>query len=446
MIIKKISIQNFRNYKDYEIEFGNQMTVLIGKNGIGKTNLINAILYAISILFDKRKGMQNYDFLRSCQTKPKQVYVTDAFYGTVGRSKLYDYNYPISVYVEADHGGIPLKWGLFKDSLTQAIDKNMYIQSSDVFWNISRRGGYPVLAYYSDSFPHIKSTLSKEMKDILSSDFGLPQNAGFYKWKEEVNCVSIWETLFTDKWKNAKFKGNLYKEKYVSLVKSTIVDASSASCGSLVNQELELTDVTIESRGKQDKMVLVFRDGRRIAFDQLPQGYKRIFSIVFDIVSRAYVLNKTTDSKSISGFVMIDEIELHLHPSLAQDILQRLLYVFPNIQFIVTTHSPSVLTNLITSDSRILYALDAEEGIYTHTRIENVYGVDINAIVTEQMGAECRDSQVQQQINNVWKNIDDRNLSAAKENVSSLEKMTDANQPELIKMRGVIKRLEILGR
>jgi len=447
MRIKEITIRNFRNYKDYDLELGNQMTVLIGKNGVGKTNLLDSIRYALSAFFDKKKGMENYDFLKSCQAKFKTYSATDAFYGTlVGRRNASDYHYPVSISADASLENIPLRWELTKESLTEGVDKNQYTPASNLFWNISLGGSFPVLAFYSDSFPHIKNTLSKEMKEILESEFGLPQNGGYYKWNEEMNCTSIWETLFTDKWKNAKYKGKLYNEKYVSLVKDTLIEASSGACGSLVNSELELQDVAIESRGKQDKMILEFKDGRRMAFDQLPQGYKRVFSIVFDVVSRAYVLNKTTDSKQICGFVMIDEIELHLHPSLAQDVIQRLLYVFPNIQFLVTTHSPSVLTNYNTSPERLLYALEEENGKLMHTLIDNTYGVDINVIVKEQMGAGCRDAHVQKLINDVWKDIADRDLISAKNVITRLEQITDSNQPELIKMRGVVKRLEILGK
>lgn len=447
MRIQELHIGNFRNYREYRIAFGGRMTVLIGKNGIGKTNILQAIIYALSCFFNKWKGSYNSKFLQSSKNNIKKLKTTDAFFGVVDNRE--DYHYPVSIGISAVFSAFPLRWRLYKESLNSTVLKTDYEEASNLFWNIGLGGGLgnlPVLCYYSDSFPHIKDTLTKGMRDMLASEFGIPQNSGYYKWDEEENCTSIWETLFTDKWKNAKFKGELYNEKYVSVVKQTLIAFSSADCGSSINSELELKDVTIESRGRQDVMVLVFKDGRKMMFEQLPQGYRRIFSIVFDIVSRAYILNRTIDSRTIEGVVIIDEMELHLHPSLAQDILQRLQWSFPNLQFIISTHSPSVLTNYQVSDDCILYALQQDEGELFHVRMNSTYGIDTNVILTEMMGAGCRDAKVQQSIEYIMQLIKANELENAKTLINELEMATDSNQPELIKLRSIIKRKEIIGR
>src|SRR5690606_27767427 len=70
----------------------------------------------------------------------------------------------------------------------------------------------------------------------------------------------------------------------------------------------------------------------------LPMGYQRLIHIVYDIAYRWYILNGKTDT--FDGLVLIDELELHLHPSLQQTVVERLIKTFPGLQFIITTHSP----------------------------------------------------------------------------------------------------------
>ena len=108
----------------------------------------------------------------------------------------------------------------------------------------------------------------------------------------------------------------------------------------------EVKSLQAEQRGTEWKLVINM-DYKSMLFEQLPAGYKRLYYIVFDIAYRSYLLNGHTDS---SGIVLIDELDLHLHPSLEQEVLQRFRNTFPHIQFIVSTHSPLVISNLNTQE------------------------------------------------------------------------------------------------
>lgn len=80
--------------------------------------------------------------------------------------------------------------------------------------------------------------------------------------------------------------------------------------------------------------------------NNLPAGYCRLYSIILDLAYRAYILN---GDKEPTGIVLIDEIDLHLHPSLEQEVVQCLAEVFPKVQFIMTSHSAAVIANLDTT-------------------------------------------------------------------------------------------------
>lgn len=177
----------------------------------------------------------------------------------------------------------------------------------------------------------------------------------------------------------------------------------------LSTPELELDTMEIEARGKNDILIMSFKNGDRIPFQQLPQGYKRIFSIVFDIANRSYILNHNCNP---SGIVFIDELELHLHPSIAQEILERLQKSFPNIQFIVSTHSPLVITNFKQNEENILYKLYKDGEDYKNERVENLYGVDYNSGLRYSMDTPERDTFVRDLIEayEYWKEADNEDM------------------------------------
>jgi predicted ATP-binding protein involved in virulence len=105
------------------------------------------------------------------------------------------------------------------------------------------------------------------------------------------------------------------------------------------------------------------RNGHRqtLRIDQLSDGYRTTLAMVMDIASRMAEANpKEDDILGTEGIVLIDEVDLHLHPSWQQRILDNLLNTFPNIQFIVTTHSPQVLSTVKREQIRILYQSGGE--------------------------------------------------------------------------------------
>ena len=124
----------------------------------------------------------------------------------------------------------------------------------------------------------------------------------------------------------------------------------------------------------------------------MPEGYKRLLAIAFEIVYRFFILNRihiVRDQRlSPQGIVIIDELELHLHPTLAQESLIRLMKAFPDLQFIVSTHSPAIVSNI------------HNDGVYTkvlrlnpdHSFIElgDFYGADYGDTLVRSMGSYGR--------------------------------------------------------
>ena len=154
--------------------------------------------------------------------------------------------------------------------------------------------------------------------------------------------------------------------------------------------------VSIGLHPDDDKLGLRLANGDMKSFRHLPAGYKRLLGMVLDIAFRSLLLNPELRADS-RGIVIIDEIDLHLHPELEKIALVALVDTFPNLQFIVSTHSPLVLSGLNTTngENKILRLSLGEEA---PLEIPDVYGLDFNSIVQEIMNVGASNPELRRLI------------------------------------------------
>lgn len=475
MYLKKLHISNFRCFRDYAIEFAPGVTVLFGKNGSGKSTLIYAIHKALSIAFKNDKMGEGeitlssgFSSLKPNQYKKKEDIVRDEKSGF----PLPD----INIHAEANFLNANLKWDMYALTSTFALQPSKYKTAyQQLMSRIKDTGTFPVFAYFSDSFPHVSTKTSTLSKVQLSL-----RNLGYLGWDDETAYSDLWITRLTQTWtmwsrakqketqevsalainemfkKNDKITDEEYRESQelheaklanarkelsqydpeISAIRNCIVAFSKKIPG------IDVLDFFV-SVYEEDGLCLETKDGQNPPFEKLPAGYKRIFYMALDIAYRSYILNGTTNSE---GIVVIDEIDLHLHPALEQVVLQCFQETFPNIQFIVSTHSPLVLTDIdtVTEKNKVLRmtpACDAPE------ECRNIYGIDYNQMLEENMGVRKRKPEFQELFDKAWDEVAEKNTEAAKAIVDKLEaKKTPADQIELIQLRAIINRIELIGK
>ena len=154
-----------------------------------------------------------------------------------------------------------------------------------------------------------------------------------------------------------------------------------------------------------------------------------MLAIASDIAYRMAVLNphllgKVTEETD--GIVLIDEIDMHLHPSWQRKVIYSLHRTFPKVQFIFTTHSPTVLTNVPKENIRIL---DNGE-IYTPD--VNTRGRDVNSILREIMHTAIRPSDVTEKLNAFSKAIEDEDLDTVQKILDELRVKLGDNDSEVV--------------
>ena len=425
MYLKKLHIKNFRCFSDYEIEFAPRVTVLFGKNGSGKTTLIHAMHKAMSFIFDKNIIKENkynlgasfglkvetytkIDFPIDFKTGFRAPYLTIDALGKFG-----DENLPA--------------WEIYANNSNVKNNKPTPSKYKEAYLELMRRiesgNKIPFIAYYSDSFPHIP-----KMKPLAKSDWAL-RELGYLDWNEESACSEVWinrlqmtwtqwdrafrdvnreekaiqnvermfagklltqqeyeedKTLHANRLEAAKAEQKKY-EPELDAVRKCLIDFTKG------DKKYEITDI-FDSVYKEEGMCLETTLGDNPSIHNLPAGYKRILFMVLDIAYRSYILNKNTDAE---GLVIIDEIDLHLHPELEQSVLERFMRTFPKAQFVVSTHSPSVLSNLLQNNDNCIVQMLNEGDTYDNVEMESIYGLDYNNTVSLVMGAQDRDPHVQ---------------------------------------------------
>lgn len=402
MYIRNIKLTNYRNYESLNlgdgINLGKQVTVLIGKNGAGKTNLISAMKQALSFVFRREKGTPQYDFMSSLdkRIKVKSFEPTDARYSLTSTGM--DYNYPVDIETtmsmlpvdaEKEDETESLNWHMHKENASKGIEES-YASASNTFWNhFPDFRSLPIIAFYSAAFPHVTAVMGPNIKKMLDFGGDLPQNHGYYKWDDIMDCNPIWKEYFAIRWWNSLDNSNQDGNDYVKAICNCLVDFSRPlpTDEYIDNDMIELNRIYAKRlTNNASDIMFEFKNGKSMTFNSLPDGYNRIYSIVFDIANRCYLLNKHCNPE---GIVFIDELDIHLHPSLAQEILDRLRRSFPRLQFIVTTHSPLVVSNFRTDANNCIYKLTDGE---CPELMPNTYGVDYNSLLSGQMETPIRNS------------------------------------------------------
>ncbi|MDI3291782.1 AAA family ATPase [Polyangium sp. 15x6] len=177
--------------------------------------------------------------------------------------------------------------------------------------------------------------------------------------------------------------------------------------------------------------------------DQLSDGEKCLLAMTGDLARRLAIANPYMDNPlEGGGVVIIDEVELHLHPSWQREIVPALERTFPNCQFIVTTHSPAVVGHVQRESLRLLKS-DAS-GI--RVEVPSVsFGLDANRVLLEIMGVDERPHDVKVQLEVIYTLIGEGKFEEARERIASLEAQI-GGEPELTKAATIIRRKEAIGR
>jgi predicted ATP-binding protein involved in virulence len=426
MKIENIRINNFRCFKEFQVRFTSGATVFIGKNGAGKTSILNAIRYALSVFFSNDKSMGENVL---CAGNPDLKVITTVP-SDFHREKNEDMpSLDLSIEIDAKFNDRSLNWEFYKKSTSGAsLYPSKYQDAYRAFMEEYKESDLlPLFVFYSDGFPHVDTRVSEFANKAIQDQGYIIRNFAYYKWNSEVSCTSIWQTRFINtlmKQSSLKEEDNVVN-KEIEYIKNKMIGFSKP-VNDLYEEEysFEITDFfPLLDVNNKANLYVRFKDRRDIQFDLLPAGYKRLYSIAFDLSYRLYILQMKNE-KEPSGIAIIDEIDLHLHPSLEQEALIRFRRTFPKVQFIVSTHSPAVLANLKKEgEDNVIYDMKVEKT--QPEELPDIYGIDYTTTMYDFMNTPRPENEVQEEKDAIIRLLRLGNSDLAQKRKEQLKSMVD---------------------
>lgn len=385
MFLKSITIDSFACFKHFSAGFTCRTNVIIGRNGAGKTSLVRGLVYLMNFLFTNDRSMGD-KFLSAGNPDLKMSSIKHSeFYRFKESGESVD---DCNLHGEMTFDGEDISWDMYKKSVSGAsLFPSKYVTAYRQIMDISKeKGKLPLLAYFSDSFPHRLTNISAFAKGEINNTEGILRNFGYYQWDNETSCTTIWQMRLL----NVMAKSlSLDDPSSVAAKEVEYISQTLKSFSHTINEEaddsFEIVKVFFSFKdGEKPELWLKLNSSQELAFDMLPAGYRRLYSMVLDIAYRSYLINRSNPKEAI-GLVLIDEVDLHLHPSLAMEVVERFQNTFPGIQFIMTTHSPLVVTSLKTDKGKnqVLRLVACEEEPHV---LPDLYGIDYNAGLYDALG------------------------------------------------------------
>ena len=180
--------------------------------------------------------------------------------------------------------------------------------------------------------------------------------------------------------------------------------------------------------------MIIDKNEETLNVNQLSQGEKSLMALVGDIARRLAMMNPKLDNPLLGkGIILIDEIDMHLHPQWQRSIIQRLQTTFPNCQFILSTHSPLVISD---TQDILVYDLDGQD----ITALPSLYGQDANTVLLQYMDTNYRNPKVAEQIIQAMDAIQNNQLEQASQLIETLKSELGSDQLDVMRLVAMLKK------
>ena len=437
MKLKKVKIINYRCFKEAEIDFDEHTTLIVGKNGAGKTAILDAVAVAIStFLLGIDVGVSR------CISKDDARYEFHDLDGTVDPQHQFpvniesigdildNYNVKWVRSLNSESGNTTVKEARELTNISKSVQNR--IMTGDKSLNL------PLISYYGTGRLYAQKKEKKNIKSLT-------------EFKRQVGYVDCMAAESNEKlmlnWFQIQTLKSLQEQQRTGKVEKPLllktVESAICKCFERISGSKN-ADIVFDL--DTHRLVLNFESGdgslQKFAMDEMSDGYKNTLSMIGDIAYRMAVLNPMLGDKVLeetSGVVMIDEIDLHLHPQWQQTIISDLNTIFPKIQFIVSSHAPAVINSVAKEQIRIL----DNGGIYMPAA--QTYGRDANSILREVMKVSERPTDIKQRMNLFYSYMDENNYKEADKVLTEIEAIVGATDPDIAAARTSLDLEKILG-
>jgi len=444
--VKQLKLTNFRRFGELTIPFDDGVDasepntiVFIGNNGAGKTAILDALALSLSWLvarINREKGsggsLADADVLNgeNASTIDLQIDYDQSAYHWVlsktlkGRVKTLD----------SQLSDVTKLAGCFREQLTHDRETSLPLIANypiervvlDIPLKIRTRHNFDQLDGYDNSLQ--KGVDFRRFFEWFREREDAENEIRSYELRQQFNEII---EQYRD---NTEDIADLFRA--LDRIEATARDRQLTAIRVAIKSFMPNFD-NLRVQRKPRLQMLIDKNSKTLDVGQLSQGEKSLMALVGDIARRLAMMNPTLENPlNGSGIVLIDEVDMHLHPNWQRAIIGNLNRTFPNCQFILTTHSPIVISE---TPNLLCYALNNGE----LEKLPSLYGMDVNQVLLQDMDADIRNADVQNALDQLRDNLQDGKLDAAKQLLAELESKIAIDHLELNKARLLIRRLEI---
>jgi predicted ATP-binding protein involved in virulence len=439
MRIDRLELRNFKKFDALDLRLNRQFTLLIGENGAGKTSLLDALAVALGVwlveppdstLLNSRRGISPSEIrLESTQTGDR-VQFREASGGVsikaTGRIEDQDD-------LVWEHQIRPGKRKASNSGAKAALE---VVAAAYERANRDEHVLLPVIAYYGAGrawLPHHERPKSRSAASGSARRW-----AAFYDCLNERIRIADLGDWFHQEALAAVNRGGRFRAGY-EVVRTAVMRCIPDSDGMWFD-------------GDRSEIVLSIK-GYAQPFSNLSAGQRMMLALMADIAVKAVTQNNylvPDDGPAPAagalpdvlaqtpGVVLIDELDVHLHPSWQRRVATDLKRTFPKIQFVCTSHSPQVIGEVTPDEIRVLD--EPADG----RAPDQSFGLDSNAILEDVMGAQSRNVSGVEAIEAVETALEQGDLDAARERLVALKQLQHGTTRDTARLEATINNLEIL--
>lgn len=422
MRLDRLHIRNFRCYEDATFDFQPGFNLVVGVNGSGKTSLLQAI--AVSFI----------EFGNA--VKPSQISIKDEDIRFVidrfeNRSR-FERQYPLLVQGTGVFFGAT-EWILKRDGdgfpplVNSAFEAELVKLRQKI--NLAMPVDLPMLAFYRSNRRWQGAGVSAE----FAAKQRLSRFDGYANWFDAVADLSDFESWLIGRTLE-RMQDLLDANQHSANFNDELVWVNSAIACAIPHAQNLRYDLRLQS-------LLIDIDQKTIPFNELSDGQRGMIALFTDIARRMCILNPHMGKdalKNTSGVIIIDELDIHLHPAWQRNIVPALRHAFPNVQFIAASHSPQIIGSLKPEEVIVLH-----NGESSNPRV--TYGLDSSSVLEEVMGVDQREPEIENLLSELFSTLEDNNLERAKSQLEVLKRKAP-DLPEFAGAEALIRRKEILGK
>lgn len=413
MIVKSLQLTNFRSIKSAEFRFLPGFNLLAGINGVGKSSVLEALSVCLLAYVKEanRLRLPKRNFSASDIRIGAEVLSVEC----VAQISSKEYRYLIHNPREAS---VPQqkREGMPREQVQSTPSTSAFLGEPPQTATDKEREGRPLAVLFSTNraVPSFRAPTKRAAAGGTSAAFGDALSSRELRLREIAHWMVAQKAL--------KFER--------SSAATTLVTLENTACLFLDRY----TDLRVDVRGKE---LLIDRKGDTVNVQQLSDGERGILALVLDLTRRLVQANPELDDPvtEAEAVVLIDEIDLHLHPSWQRTIVHKLVSTFPRCQFIATTHSPQVIGEV--DHERIHIVTD--EGGYSPT---HSFGVDSSRILEEVMDSMVRTPTVQDLLLQVSLAIDEHRYKDARTLAVKVSGFLGETDPEVTRIQTLLDFLE----